>query len=373
MANRNAEFYFQDIVFRVEDQLFKVPRRMFVQHSQVFRDMFDIPIPAGTEPDGCSDEQPLILETIEKKDFIPLLRCLYPPQFQRVTGHDFSLDEWKSVLKLANLYEMTDVKDFAVDCMTPLLDIGSPPVQIHLAQAHDVPKWLQPAKARLVDRSNPINENDVVEDQLFKVPRHVFVQHSQVFRDMFNIPIPAGTEPDGSSDKQPLTLETIEKKDFIPLLRCLYAPQFQRATGHDFSLDEWKSVLKLASLYEMTEVKDFAVDCMTPLLDIGSPSMQIHLAQVHDVPKWLQPAKARLVARSNPISENDVTLIGIALALEVCALRENALRENALRGNTFTISSSLSQLLVEGLDEEKCELAPAPHPGRKKPSRWLRS
>ncbi|KAM6489456.1 hypothetical protein JOM56_015089 [Amanita muscaria] len=162
MANRNAEFYFQDIVFRVEDQLFKVPRRMFVQHSQVFRDMFDIPIPAGTEPDGCSDEQPLILETIEKKDFIPLLRCLYPPQFQRVTGHDFSLDEWKSVLKLANLYEMTDVKDFAVDCMTPLLDIGSPPVQIHLAQAHDVPKWLQPAKARLVDRSNPINENDVV-------------------------------------------------------------------------------------------------------------------------------------------------------------------------------------------------------------------
>ncbi|KAM6501888.1 hypothetical protein JOM56_001865, partial [Amanita muscaria] len=151
---------------------------------------------------------------------------------------------------------------------------------------------------------------------------------------MFKIPQPEGIESDGSSDERPLILEGIEKQDFIQLLRFLY-PQFQGAAGHGFSLDHWKSVLKLSNLYSMTEVKDLAVDCLTPLLEAESPSLQIHLAQVHNVSKWLKPAKARLIERSNPIDENDVRLIGSTLALEVCAQREKALREKALGEETL--------------------------------------
>ncbi|KAM6501893.1 hypothetical protein JOM56_001870 [Amanita muscaria] len=159
---------------------------------------------------------------------------------------------------------------------------------------------------------------------------------------MFNIPQPEGMEPDGSSDERPLILEGIQKQDFIQLLRFLY-PQFQRAAGHGFSLDQWKSVLKLSNLYSMIEVKDLAVDCLTPLLEAESPSLQIHLAQVHNVSKWLKPAKTRLVERSNPIDENDVQLIGSTLALEVCALREKVLREKAL-GEKTLLENKLEKL-----------------------------
>ena len=66
------------LCLEVEDQLFKVPRHLFVKLSPVFRDMFRSPVPGGAKADGLSDNQPLVLNGIEKKDFVQLLRCLYP-------------------------------------------------------------------------------------------------------------------------------------------------------------------------------------------------------------------------------------------------------------------------------------------------------
>ena len=91
MPDRNEEYYLEDIVlqvsdclqidsnhlftlqYEVEDQLFKVHRHLFVKLSLVLRDMF-----IRAEADGLTDAQPLVLQGVEKKDFIPLLRCLYP-------------------------------------------------------------------------------------------------------------------------------------------------------------------------------------------------------------------------------------------------------------------------------------------------------
>ena len=91
------EYYLDDIVFKVsdciqywylvinyspclevEDQLFKVHRRLFTELSPIFCDMFELPVPPGAVADGLSDNQPLVLEGIEKKDFVQLLRCIYP-------------------------------------------------------------------------------------------------------------------------------------------------------------------------------------------------------------------------------------------------------------------------------------------------------
>ncbi|KAF8632432.1 hypothetical protein AX15_001876 [Amanita polypyramis BW_CC] len=169
-----------------------------------------------------------------------------------------------------------------------------------------------------------------VEDQLFKVHRHMFVQLSVVFRDMFTIPVPGGVEADGSSDKQPLVLEGIEKKDFVLLLRCLYPLNFQGDLESSFSLEEWRSVLKLAALYEMDKIKAFAVKKMTPLLT-GSPSLQIHLAKVYDIKEWLAPGLVRLVNHVRPLDEEDVKLIGLSDALKVCSLRDKITRCEACR------------------------------------------
>ena len=64
---------------QVEDTLFKLPRHLFEESSDVFRDMFLLPAPEGVSPDGCSDEQPLVLEGVRKADFRRLLEALKFP------------------------------------------------------------------------------------------------------------------------------------------------------------------------------------------------------------------------------------------------------------------------------------------------------
>jgi hypothetical protein len=66
------------VEMQVEDTLFRVPRCYFEQESEVFRDMFQLPVAKGTTPDGCSDEQPLRLDGIVKEDFRQLLRVTFP-------------------------------------------------------------------------------------------------------------------------------------------------------------------------------------------------------------------------------------------------------------------------------------------------------
>jgi hypothetical protein len=63
---------------QVEDTLFRVPRRYFEQESEIFRTMFQLPVAKGIAPDGSSNEQPLLLEGVNKEDFRQLLRVMFP-------------------------------------------------------------------------------------------------------------------------------------------------------------------------------------------------------------------------------------------------------------------------------------------------------
>ena len=46
---------------------------------------------------------------------------------------------------------------------------------------------------------------------------------SEVFADMFQLPIEENKKLDGSSDDQPLRLEGIKKLDFAQLLRVMFS------------------------------------------------------------------------------------------------------------------------------------------------------
>ncbi|KAF8331248.1 hypothetical protein F5887DRAFT_998559 [Amanita rubescens] len=137
---------------------------------------------------------------------------------------------------------------------------------------------------------------------------------------MYAIPVCGDAGPNAVSVDQPLVLEGIEKKDFIQLLRCLYPLQYGDH-NLEFSLEEWQSVLKLALRYEMAEIKTFVVKKMTPLLT-DFPSLQIHLAKAYDIQSWLGPGLSRLVWRAEPLSQEDVRLVGLSDSLKICALRE---------------------------------------------------
>jgi hypothetical protein len=55
-----------------------VPRYPFVRTSEVFRDMFSLPVPDIPSVEGSSDENPLFLEGVDKADFRCLLKVMFP-------------------------------------------------------------------------------------------------------------------------------------------------------------------------------------------------------------------------------------------------------------------------------------------------------
>lgn len=72
------------------------------------------------------------------------------------------------------------------------------------------------------ERAVPLTKDMQVEGSLFKVPRESFVENSELFRAMFQLPVPSGRSPDGSSDQNPLRLDGIEKTDFLQLLKVMF-------------------------------------------------------------------------------------------------------------------------------------------------------
>jgi len=117
-VNKDEDYYFADVIFLVENSLFKVPRAPFECNSEVFADMFYLPILEGMAPDGSSDEQPLRLDGIEKKDFRLLLKVLFPRCPEAIKTMTWK--EWFSVLKLSMLWQMDQVKDLAIERITSL-------------------------------------------------------------------------------------------------------------------------------------------------------------------------------------------------------------------------------------------------------------
>jgi hypothetical protein len=117
------------------------------------------------------------------------------------------------------------------------------------------------------------------------------------------------------------------KSQLIPAVIFLFRSmrQFPANSGVSFKLDEWQSVLKLASLYEMDAVKTLAIEKMEPLLTTV-PSLQVQLAKAYNIRKWLAPGFFRLAQRTRPLDEWDVRLLGLSDSLKICALREKIRR-----------------------------------------------
>ncbi|KAH7100341.1 hypothetical protein BKA62DRAFT_743787 [Auriculariales sp. MPI-PUGE-AT-0066] len=83
---RDEEYYFEDgsLVILVDSTLFKVHRTRLTKASAVFSDMLSMPFSdcKDAQPDGSSDEQPLLLTGDNTADFRGLLWALY---VERVT------------------------------------------------------------------------------------------------------------------------------------------------------------------------------------------------------------------------------------------------------------------------------------------------
>jgi len=159
----NDLFYWDCVVFQVEDELFSVPRREFVDSSDVFAAMLSAPT-GNHIVEGRDQDHPIYLEGYLVKDFVALLRVMYPkyqlqvpsespkgaPQGPSMRSFHLQFEEWKSVLKLATIWVMDKYRDYAIYRLSTDYNL-SPYDKIVLAREHCISTWFFEGISALAD------------------------------------------------------------------------------------------------------------------------------------------------------------------------------------------------------------------------------
>ncbi|EIN06749.1 hypothetical protein PUNSTDRAFT_136585 [Punctularia strigosozonata HHB-11173 SS5] len=150
LPKRNTRFYLRSVIFQVEDELYRIPRRTFEQDSGVFKTMFSLPRPRNGKEEGNTDDNPIRLQGIKKRDFEQLLRVIQP-SFPS-SGGNLTIQEWLVVLELATMWEFAGIRVRAIEA---LLVLPMDPVEkVTVGFQYDIKdeRWLPPALKALVER-----------------------------------------------------------------------------------------------------------------------------------------------------------------------------------------------------------------------------
>ncbi|KAF8824227.1 hypothetical protein HHX47_DHR8000198 [Lentinula edodes] len=98
----------------------------------------------------------------------------------------------------------------------------------------------------------------------------------------------------------------------------------------EFTLDEWVSILKLATKWDMSTARACAIEKIAEY--DGIPAKKIRLARDYRVPRYFIPSLVQLIGRSNPLTADDYKDIGVECALKVVSLRERYYDPNRNEG-----------------------------------------
>ncbi|KAI5122318.1 hypothetical protein M0805_002485 [Coniferiporia weirii] len=148
---RHDEYYIPsgDIVFKVEDTLFRVHRYFFERDSPVFEDMLSLPQSSDNALEGVSDENPIRLPQVTATEFAHFLWVFYNPKY---SVYDAPLDAWIAILQLAHRWEFAEVRELA---FRELNRMHIPLVtRLVLAEKYDAaPDWYAKALVELETRA----------------------------------------------------------------------------------------------------------------------------------------------------------------------------------------------------------------------------
>lgn len=127
-------------------------------------------------------------------------------------------------------------------------------------------------------------------DTLFKLPRCVLEESSDIFRDMFLLPPLQDISSDGSSDEQPFFLHGVRKVPFRRLLMAMEQCKFPlRAEEDDLDSEtarilfqEWVSALELSCMWQMAKVRERIIEEISMLFHQVGQQDLIYLLKVSD-------------------------------------------------------------------------------------------
>ncbi|KAK0241235.1 hypothetical protein EDD85DRAFT_818140 [Armillaria nabsnona] len=153
-AIRDSRYYWNDVIFQVENRLFKIPSQYFVQHSEVFGDTFSLP-QGSQSPEGLSDENPVVLSQVSAIDFEHLLDIIYPQNIPQDYSA-FGKNQWISVLRLSTMWHLSDIRQLAIKYLQQDAKLDAVE-RVVLAKAYSVSLWLRTGYLSLVKRAQPLS------------------------------------------------------------------------------------------------------------------------------------------------------------------------------------------------------------------------
>ncbi|KAK0195918.1 hypothetical protein F5146DRAFT_310245 [Armillaria mellea] len=136
--NRNPNFYWEPVTFLVEDQFFKVTRHMLDKASKTFLTMV-LPQEDAAAVAGVDDERPVVIKGVRSAEFENLLNSIVHAEQKEVPK--LSKDEWLSVLKLATMWGMVDIRRMAINEITKSKSLSDVD-QVILGKEHAVVDWV---------------------------------------------------------------------------------------------------------------------------------------------------------------------------------------------------------------------------------------
>ncbi|KAI0631074.1 hypothetical protein C8Q77DRAFT_1074944 [Trametes polyzona] len=197
-----------------------------------------------------------------------------------------------------------------------------------------------------------------VENRLFKVPKQKFIEGSDIFRDMFALPVGNQGE-EGHTDERPLFLEGVNADEFRTLLKAMFKPVYAPSTAEsiDLTTEEWVSVLKLTTRWDFSALRRVAIYKLATILSESDSVRWLCLARQFNVGEWLLESLARLARRTQALQMEEVDLLGIETVVKMAEVRESY---NAYSGSYMNIgregydfSPKIKQLFKEELDAAK--------------------
>lgn len=107
---------------------------------------------------------------------------------------------------------------------------------------------------------------------------------------------------------------------------------FSDFEGHDLSYEQWKSVLRLSTLWGFASLRRLALGSIEP----PTPFDQLLLARAYSVDEWVLPALSELCERTVPLSLKEARQMSIEDIVLVTTVRED-IRHHTLQVDTAEI------------------------------------
>ncbi|KAF5355452.1 hypothetical protein D9758_006290 [Tetrapyrgos nigripes] len=160
-----------------------------------------------------------------------------------------------------------------------------------------------------------------VEGLYFKVPRYHFEKSSEIFCDIF-LASQGNTPAKGSSRENPIKLDGVQAVDFERFMEFLY-PSTIPWREESRTDDDWKSILKLATLWRFIDLRKLAIDKLTGSQRMTSAE-KILLGRQCSVTQWVRSGYIELIMQTDVPSMEILKSIGFDAALRVFRAREDA-------------------------------------------------